>query len=71
MKKVFTVLMLVLLMTGMVFANGSSEATGSSGVIKLKLAENQSANNPVSQAMLKFADLVKEKTGGSVEVGIP
>jgi len=70
MKKVFTVLMLVLLMTGMVFANGSSEATGSSGVIKLKLAENQSANNPVSQAMLKFADLVKEKTGGSVEVEV-
>lgn len=37
---------------------------------KFKLAENQPKDNPISQAMLKFADLVKEKTGGTVEIEV-
>ena len=36
----------------------------------LKLAENQSKDNPVSVGVQKFADLVKEKTNGSVEVEV-
>ena len=36
----------------------------------LKLAENQSKDNPVSIGVQKFADLVKEKTNGSVEIEV-
>ena len=36
----------------------------------LKLAENQSKDNPVSVGVQKFADLVKEKTNGSVEIEV-
>ena len=34
----------------------------------LKLAENHSKDNPVSVGVQKFADLVKDKTNGSVEI---
>ncbi|WP_320127542.1 TRAP transporter substrate-binding protein [uncultured Sphaerochaeta sp.] len=39
-------------------------------VLNFKLAENQSAENPVSKGMLKFADLVKEKTNGTVSIEV-
>ena len=37
---------------------------------QFKLAENQSAENPISQGMQMFADLVKEKTNGTVTVEV-
>ncbi len=38
--------------------------------VTLKLAENQPPNNPVSEAMVMFADLVKERTGGAVVIDV-
>jgi tripartite ATP-independent transporter DctP family solute receptor len=76
MKKTMVALLVVMLVAGAVFAQGGKESapaassTAPAKVIKLKLAENQPANNPISKAMQKFADLVKEKTNGSVEVDV-
>ena len=38
--------------------------------LKLKLAENQPKGNPITEGMEKFAELVKEKTNGSVEIEV-
>lgn len=66
MKKVLTILVVLVVATAL-FAGGASE---SKGVLKFKLAENQPGNNPISLGMLMFADLVKEKTNGSVEIEV-
>lgn len=38
--------------------------------LSFKLAENQSADNPVSKGMQMFADLVNEKTNGTVTIEV-
>ena len=38
--------------------------------LRLKLAENQPKGNPITEGMEKFAELVKEKTNGSVEIEV-
>jgi len=38
--------------------------------LKLKLAENQPKGNPITEGMVKFSDLVKEKSKGTVEVEV-
>lgn len=38
--------------------------------LKFKLAENQPKGNPITEGMEKFAELVKEKTNGSVEIEV-
>ena len=68
MKKIVVMAMIALLvLSTAVFAGGNKE---DSGVITFKLAENQPANNPVSQGMEKFAELVEQKTNGSVKVEV-
>ncbi len=71
MKRAITVLS-VLLTAAALFAQGGSESKGATttAVLKFKLAENQPANNPISKGMLMFADLVKEKTNGSVSIDV-
>ncbi|HBO36465.1 MAG: TRAP transporter substrate-binding protein [Sphaerochaeta sp.] len=70
MKKLVTVLVVLLLATSL-FAQGGSESKSSAGaVLNFKLAENQPANNPISKGMLMFADLVKEKTNGTVLIDV-
>lgn len=51
-------------------SQGSASQAPSDTVFKLKLAENQPADNPISKGMQKFADLVAEKTGGTVTVEV-
>lgn len=69
MKKVLVLaLVLIMCLSSAVFAQGGKES--SDGTITLKLAENQPANNPVSQGMMKFAELVEQKTNGSVKVEV-
>jgi len=68
MKKLVTILVVLLLATSL-FAQGGSESK-SSGVLNFKLAENQPANNPISKGMLMFAELVKEKTNGTVLIDV-
>lgn len=69
MKKLVAFAIIALTAVGGVFATGSTKAKAAK-VIKLKLAENQPANNPVSKGVKMFADLVKAKTGGTVEVDV-
>lgn len=72
-QRVLALALLSVVAASVAFAQGSSESGSSAAsgkTIKLRLAENQPANNPISQGMQKFADLVKEKTNGSVEVDV-
>ncbi|MGD1820862.1 MAG: TRAP transporter substrate-binding protein [Pleomorphochaeta sp.] len=68
MKKLMVVL-IVCLIGSFAFASGTQESSGEK-VLKFKLAENQPAKNPISEGMMMFADLVKEKTNGSVEIEV-
>lgn len=38
--------------------------------IKMRLAENQPLNNPITQAVIYFADLVEEKTDGEIVIDV-
>jgi len=72
MKKIF-VFVFTCIMSLSLFAAGSQESGVSGKEIKpivLKMAENQPENNPVTIAMHKFADLVKEKTNGGVLIDL-
>ncbi|HWP50717.1 MAG TPA: TRAP transporter substrate-binding protein [Clostridia bacterium] len=86
MKKILSVLLVGLMVLSFAGCGGSSpsSATSSSAsqgsasqtpsssetVFKLKLAENQPAENPISKGMQMFADLVAEKTGGTVTIEV-
>jgi len=72
MRKALSVLLVLLVATTLLFAQGGSETKKTDGVsvLKFKLAENQPANNPISKGMLMFADLVKEKTNGTVTIDV-
>ena len=69
MKKILVVLLLCTSLFAL-SAAGQSEVKGAAKPVILRLAENQPENNPVTIAMYKFADLVKEKTNGQVEVQV-
>lgn len=46
-------------------------AEGDKGkVIKMRLAQSKADNHPVSQGYVKFAELVKEKTNGEIEIQV-
>ena len=46
-------------------------AEGDKGkVIKMRLAQSKADNHPVSQGYVKFAELVKEKTNGQIEIQV-
>lgn len=72
MKKIFLIA-LTCIMSFSLYAAGSQES-GSAAVetkpIVFKMAENQPENNPVTIAMRKFSDLVKEKTNGDVLIDL-
>lgn len=56
------------LMAAMVFTTatvGAEEKT-----FELKLAENQPADNPISKGVQMFADLVNERSGGSITIEV-
>ncbi len=51
-------------------APASSESAPADEVFEFKLAENQPADNPISKGMQKFAELAKEKSGGTVNIDV-
>ncbi len=67
-KRVISVLLVAAMCVSMVFAGGGKES--SDGVLKFKLAENQPQNNPITEGMVKFAELVEEKTNGTVLIEV-
>jgi len=74
MKKFFTVMLVVLMVAGTVFANGAAE--GSQGAAEpkqsmiLRYAETNSSKDERALATQHFADLVKERTGGRIEIQV-
>ncbi|MGE4585289.1 MAG: TRAP transporter substrate-binding protein [Sphaerochaeta sp.] len=70
MKKLLTVCLVLLLATTLFAQGGTETKSAGPAVVKFKLAENQPANNPISKGMLMFADLVKQKTNGSVLIDV-
>ncbi len=77
MKKILSSVLAAVLAAGILTACGSeSTAPAASGndsgeqTFNFKLAENQPDDNPVSQGMYKFAELVKEKTNGTVNIEV-
>ncbi len=51
-------------------APASSESASTDEVFEFKLAENQPADNPISKGMQKFAELAKEKSGGTINIEV-
>ncbi|MDR1931752.1 MAG: TRAP transporter substrate-binding protein [Spirochaetales bacterium] len=71
MKKILGFVMVLAVLASFAFAGGGSEpAASASAKLQFKLAENQPKGNPITEAMFRFADLVKQKTGGAVEIEV-
>jgi len=72
MKKIL-IITLTCIMSLSLFAAGTKESGTDESKMKpivLKMAENQPESNPVTIAMHKFSDLVKEKTNGEVLIDL-
>lgn len=75
MKKFFVIMLVALMATASVFAQGGQEAAApaaasSQPTMILRYAENNSASDERALASQHFADLVKEKTNGRIEIQI-
>lgn len=72
MKKITLVLLLILFASMAILANGTQEAATSSSQPKmiLRYAEVNSVNDERAQASQQFADIIKEKTNGRIEIQI-
>ena len=69
MKKVLVIALVALVALTSVFAQGAAESSAEK-TFSFKLAENQPENNPVTQGMRKFAELVEQKTNGTVKIDV-
>lgn len=68
---IVTVAIAMVLFVGCEKKSGDSVgAENETPMLEFKLAENQSAGNPITEGMMKFAELVKEKTNGSVTIEV-
>lgn len=69
MKKVFlSILVLALVFTNMVFAAGQTEGATKQTTVKLSIPDP--ANSSVGTFANKFAELVADKTDGSVKIEV-
>lgn len=71
-RKLFSAVMVLLAMASMVYANGEKEA-GPAGAVKaivLRLAETHPADYPTTLGDMKFAELVKERSGGRIVIEV-
>ena len=80
MKKVITVLLILIAAAGFVFANGSGEEKSASSAsdtqqakaetIVLRLAETHPADYPTTKGDYEFARLVEERTDGRIKIEV-
>ncbi|MCF0238457.1 MAG: TRAP transporter substrate-binding protein [Sphaerochaetaceae bacterium] len=74
MKKVLAILLVALLATTFIFANASTEATSTGETKKpemiLRYAENNNATDERALACEHFAELIKERTNGRIEIQV-
>lgn len=73
MRKCYLVLIVLLLTGGGLFAKGQGEQSGESAaesvkVLRIRYATIMAPGDPIADAGEKFAELVKEKSGGSIVV---
>lgn len=69
MKKTIIVTLFVALAASLVFAGGSKDA-GSKGPIKMRLAHYAAVDHPGGIAAQQFADNVKARTNGAIEIEV-
>lgn len=75
MKKVLMVLVVMTCIIGAVVANGSQEATSTSStapakVVKISVGYENATSEPAALAVEKWAQLVKEKSNGTMELAL-
>ena len=72
LRKNIRLLFVALLLLSMAFYSCSKPAPKPAEVQKFnfKLAENQPTDNPITQGMFKFAEIVNQKSGGSITVEV-
>lgn len=66
MKKAYTILLLFVLSFGLLAGCSETSAANKDKVVTLRIAHNQSTEHPVHKSLVKFVELVEEKTNGSV-----
>ncbi len=71
-RKLLSAVMMLLVMASMAYANGTKEAAPAGAVkaIVLRLAETHPADYPTTLGDMKFAELVKERSGGRIVIEV-
>ena len=64
------VILIVLLAAGLCFASGSGESSAKSGPIEIKLAHENSVDQPIHRYSEMFAEKVKEYSEGRINVTV-
>ncbi|MHC1691774.1 MAG: TRAP transporter substrate-binding protein [Sphaerochaetaceae bacterium] len=70
MKKVVVAILFLCLVMGTVYANGQNESVKASGPIEIKLAHENSVDQPIHRYSQLFADKVNQYTEGRVHVTV-
>ncbi len=70
MKNIVTLVLVLALVTGTVFAQGQQEAAASDAPIVLRLADNQPEGYPTVIGDLEFARLVEERSNGRIRIEV-
>ena len=68
MKKVILAVLIALVVMGIVFANGASEASSAEQKIVLKFALQNGQAHPLCQGVAKMAELIEQKSNGRITV---
>ncbi|MBN2861049.1 MAG: TRAP transporter substrate-binding protein [Sphaerochaetaceae bacterium] len=70
MKKIVTLVLILALIAGTVFAQGQQESAASNEPIVLRLADNQPEGYPTVIGDLEFARLVQERSNGRIRIEV-
>ena len=70
MKRIVTLVLILAMVTGAVFAQGQQEAAASDAPIVLRLADNQPEGYPTVIGDLEFARLVEERSNGRIRIEV-
>lgn len=70
MKKIVTLVLILALIAGTVFAQGQQESAASDEPIVLRLADNQPEGYPTVIGDLEFARLVEERSNGRIRIEV-
>jgi tripartite ATP-independent transporter DctP family solute receptor len=69
-RKAFAVAIIMLVAITTIVAQGKGESVGENKVVTLRVAENQTAESHLAKAMIKFSELVQEKSNGDMVIEV-